>query len=105
VEKKVAFDGFQINDSSFDEARATARHSDAVMYKETDHGLRYYVKQGTERVVSDRPTTHAKAMAMGVTLDPSYAFPLPILGINYLNFQYRGRQDTQLAILFAGVLA
>ncbi len=105
VEKMVAFDDFQINDSSFEEARATARHSNAVMYKETDHGLRYYVKQGTERVVSDRPTTHAKAMAMGVTVDPSYAFPLPILGINYLNFQFRGRQDTQLAILFAGVLA
>jgi hypothetical protein len=105
VEKMVAFDDFRVNDSSFEEARATARHSDAVMYKETDHGLRYYVKQGTERVVSDRPTTHAKAMAMGITLDPSYAFPLPILGINYLNFQFRGRQDTQLAILFAGVLA
>jgi hypothetical protein len=105
VEKMVAFDDFQVNDSSFEEARATARHNDGIMYKETDHGLRYYVKQGTERVVSDRPTTHAKAMAMGVTLDPSYAFPLPILGINYLNFQFRGRQDTQLAILFAGVLA
>jgi hypothetical protein len=42
---------------------------------------------------------------MGVTLDPSYAFPLPIFGINYLNFEFRGRPDTQLAVLFAGVLA
>ena len=41
---------------------------------------------------------------MGVTLDPSYAFPLPIFGINYLNFQF-GSPDTQLAMLFAGVLA
>jgi hypothetical protein len=44
-------------------------------------------------------------MAMGVTLDPSYAFPLPIFGINYLDFEFRGRTDTQLAVLFAGVLA
>ena len=29
----------------------------------------------------------------------------PILGINYLNFEFLGRQDTQLAVLFAGVLA
>ena len=75
------------------------------MYRETDNGLRYYVKQGDERVVSERATRTARAMAMGVTLDPSYAFPLPILGINYLNFEFRGRQDTQLAVLFAGVLA
>ncbi len=74
------------------------------MYRETDGGLRYYVKEGGRRVVSERPTTHAKALAMGVTLDPSYAFPLPIFGINYLNFQF-GSPDTQLAILFAGVLA
>ena len=44
-------------------------------------------------------------MAMGVTIDPSFAFPLPIFGINYLNFEFGGRQDTQLAMLFAGVLA
>ena len=43
-------------------------------------------------------------MAMGVTIDPSYAFPLPIFGINYLDFEFGG-PDSQLALLFAGVLA
>ena len=105
VEKIVAFEDFRVNDPGFEEARASARRSDSVMYRETDKGLRYYVKQGNERVVSERATRTARAMAMGVTLDPSYAFPLPILGINYLNFEFRGRQDTQLAVLFAGVLA
>ena len=74
------------------------------MYRETDRGLRYYVKDGDTRVVSDRSTKSARAMAMGVTLDPSYAFPLPIFGINYLDFEFHG-PDSQLAILFAGVLA
>jgi len=37
---------------------------------------------------------------MGVTIDPSYAFPLPILGINYLDFEF-GNPDTRLALLFA----
>ena len=41
---------------------------------------------------------------MGVYIDPSYAFPLPIFGINYLNFAFGG-PDSQLAVLFAGVLA
>ena len=105
VEKVVAFDDFRVNDSGFDESRTAARRSERIMYRETDKGLRYFVKQGDTRVVSDHATRTARAMAMGVTLDPSYAFPLPIFGINYLNFQFRGRDDTQLAILFAGVLA
>ena len=105
VEKRVTFTDFRVNDPRFSESRGEARRSQNIMYRETDRGLRYYVKKGDERVVSERATTKAKAMAMGVTLDPSYAFPLPIFGINYLNFEFRGRADTQLAILFAGVLA
>jgi hypothetical protein len=55
-------------------------------------------------VVSERPTLSAKAMAMGTTVDPSFDFPLPIFGINYLDFEF-GSPDTQLALLFGGVLA
>jgi hypothetical protein len=74
------------------------------MYRDTDRGIRYYVKEGDGRVVSDRATTKAKAMAIGTTIDPSYGYPLPIFGINYLDFEFGGR-DSQLAMLFAGVLA
>ena len=104
VEKRVTFRNFQVNDAGFDEARAAARAGDRVMYKDTDLGLRHYIKQGEMRVVSNRPSSSVKAMAMGVTLDPSYAFPLPMFGINYLDFEF-GNPDTQLALLFAGVLA
>ncbi len=104
VEKSVVFSDFRVNPEDFEGSRAEARRSDRIMYRETDRGLRYYVKQGDTRVVSDRATSSARAMAMGVTLDPSYAFPLPIFGINYLDFEFRG-PDSQLAILFAGVLA
>jgi hypothetical protein len=105
VEKSVAFSDFIVNGADFVESRQAARAGDRIMYRETDQGLRYYVKQGTDRVVSDRATQKAKAMAMGVTIDPSFGFPLPIFGINYLNFALGGRQDSQLAMLFAGVLA
>jgi hypothetical protein len=105
VEKQVVFSDFRVNDERFAEARVEARRSENVMYRETDRGLRYYVKEGDTRVVSERATRSVRAMAMGLTLDPSYAFPLPIFGINYLNFELRRRSDTQLAILFAGVLA
>jgi len=104
VEKEVSFGDFRVNDAQFDASRASARRSDRVMYRETDRGLRYYVKKGEERVISETLTSSVKAMAMGVYLDPSYAFPLPIFGINYLNFGLGGSDETQLALLFGGVL-
>jgi hypothetical protein len=104
VEKSVEFGDFRINPEAFDRERASARESDRVMYRETVRGLRYFVKENGTRIVSDRPTNHAKALAIGTTIDPSYAFPLPMLGIDYLNFQF-GSPNQQLAILFAGVLA
>ena len=103
VEKTVGFTDFDVNTRGFEEARSEARGSTRVMYRETDHGLRYFVKEGEKRVISERPTRSIRALAIGTTIDPSYAFPLPMFGINYLNFEF-GNPDTQLAILFAGVL-
>ena len=60
------------------------------MYRETDRGLRYYVKEGGTRVVSDRADQSARRRwRWASTLDPSYAFPLPIFGINYLELRVR----------------
>ena len=104
VEKLVRFHDVRVNDLEFATAREAARSGDRIMFRETNAGLRYYMKEGGQRVVSEHPTQSAKAMAMGVYIDPSYAFPLPILGINYLNFAFGG-PDSQLALLFGGVLA
>jgi len=104
VERDAILRDITVNAESFAGSRLEARRGPHVMYKDTERGLRYFVKQGDERVVSDRPTMTAKAAAMGVTIDPSYAFPLPIFGINYLNFAFHN-PDTQFAMLFGGVLA
>jgi hypothetical protein len=104
VERDALITDFDVNDPAFEGSRTEARRGPHVMYRDTNRGLRYFVKQGDTRVVSDRPTTKAKAMAMGLTIDPSYAFPLPIFGINYLNFSF-GSPDNQFAMLFGGVLA
>lgn len=104
VEKRVSFSEFVVNDDDFVERRAAARLSDRVMFRETPNGLRHYVKREGARVVSDRLSEGAKAMAIGVVLDPTYAFPLPIFGINYVDFSFLDR-NSQLAMLFAGVLA
>ena len=105
LEKSAAFSDFHVNATDFDQIRAAARQSDHIMYRETDRGLRYYIKEGEQRVVSERATTRARAMAMGLLVDPSFGYPLPIFGLNILDFEFRGRPDTQFALLFAGVLA
>jgi len=74
------------------------------MYRDTQRGLRYLVKRDGERVVADRATTSARALAIGTVVDPSYDFPLPVLGLNYLDFDFLGK-NSQLALLFGGVLA
>ena len=104
VEREITLRDVVVNGEAFAGSRLEARRGPRVMYRDTDQGLRYFVKQGDARVVSDRPTMTAKAAAMGVMIDPSYAFPLPIVGINYLNFSFRN-PETQLAMLFGGVLA
>ena len=105
VERRIAFTGYEIAPADFAAQRAEARAGSKTMYRDTEAGVRYFVKEGEQRVVSDIATTRAKALALGVTLDPGFEFPLPIGGINYLNFRFLGRQDTQVAVLFAGVLA
>ena len=48
VEKSVAFSDFRVNPEAFEGSREEARRSDRIMYRETDRGLRYYVKEGAE---------------------------------------------------------
>jgi hypothetical protein len=102
VEKDDWYSDFHVDAPDFTARRAAARTSDHIMYRDTDQGVRYLVKQGGDRVVSDQLTRRSKALAMGTRIDPAFDFPLPILGIDYLNFDFLGK-NSQLAMLFAGV--
>ncbi|MBW1883646.1 MAG: hypothetical protein JRJ58_08975 [Deltaproteobacteria bacterium] len=104
VEKKITVSSFELNPPDFAERRSVAHSSDHIMLRETDEGLRYLVKRGDERVVSEELTRTATALAMGVMIDPALDYPLPIFGLNRLDFDFLGR-DLQFALLFGGVLA
>lgn len=105
VERRITFSDYAIAPGDFAAQRQAARAGARTMYRDTDLGVRYFIKDGDGRVVSDVATTRAKALALGLTIDPGFKYPLPIGGINYLNFRFLGRPDTQVAVLFAGVLA
>ena len=70
----------------------------------TDQGVRYLVKQGETRVVSDQMTTSTRALVFGADVDPSFKYPLPIGGLDIIDFNFL-HKDLQLALLFGGVLA
>ena len=103
VERGIHFDGFRLNAPTFAAERDAARATDNVMYRDTDEGLRYLVKKDGVRVVQTATTT-ALAGLVGLTYDPAYDYPLPLAGINYLDFDFLGK-DNQLALVFGGVLA
>ena len=103
VERGIHFDGFELNASDFTARRESARSSDHVMYRDTGEGLRYLVKRDGQRVVQDSTAT-ALAGLIGITYDPSYDYPLPLIGLNYLDFNFWNKGN-QLAVVFGGVLA
>ena len=103
VTRNVDFTDFRVNDASFAAEREQARQSDDIMYRDTDRGLRHLVKQGDQRVVSDTLKTSAKALALGTIVDPSYDYPLPLVGIDYVNFNFLNR-GLQFGFIFSGVL-
>ena len=104
LERVIEYHGFELNPANFAEQRAAARSSEQLMYRDTDEGVRYFVKRGTTRVVSTQATSSARAFAMGADVDPSFDYPLPIAGWNILDFNFMHR-DMQLALLFGGVIA
>ncbi len=104
VTRNMDFTAFRVNVASFAEERQQARQSDDIMYRDTDKGLRHLVKQGTERVVSDTVKANAQALALGTIVDPSFDYPLPLFGIDYVNFNFLNK-GLQFGFIFSGVLA
>jgi len=104
VERETRLTDFVLNAQTFVQDRTAARDSNRIMYRDTDHGVRYLVKEGESRVVSDHLTTSTRALAFGVDVDPSLDYPLPIGGIDIIDFNFLNR-NLQLALLYGGVIA
>jgi hypothetical protein len=104
VERETFLTEVRVNDADFAAARREVLASDATMVRDTAKGLRYLVKQEDgERVVKegfDRDKLFALA---GLFYDDALDFPLPLGGINYFSFDFRGT-GKQLNVFFAGAL-
>lgn len=106
VEREALMTHLSINAEGFAERREALFSSDTTIVRDTDKGLRYLVpdKETGERVVQDEFDKSRLFLVGGVFHDESLDFPLPLGGINFFSFDYRGT-GTQVNLFFAGVLA
>jgi hypothetical protein len=106
VEKEVLLSDLAINADGFDDRRQATYDSDATVVRDTADGLRYLVvdKDTGQRVVQDEFDKDRLFLVGGTFYDESLDYPLPLAGINYFSFDFRGTGN-QANLFFAGVLA
>lgn len=105
VEKEQLLTAITINGADFSSRRDLVLASDVTMVRDTEAGLRYLVQNeaGTGREVKEGFDANKLFAIGGVFYDESLDFPLPLAGINYFSFDFRGRGQ-QANAFFAGAL-
>jgi hypothetical protein len=105
VERATALSSVRINGEDFEAARQKVEASKVTMVRDTDHGLRYLVKDGdnSERVVKEGFSKSKLFAVGGVFYDSSLSYPLPLAGLNYFSLDFKGTGE-QVNVFFAGAL-
>jgi hypothetical protein len=105
VEREVTLTGVEINPVDFEARREVKLASEATMVRDTEAGMRYLVtdEETGERVVQEELDTTRLFLVGGVFWDESQDFPLPLAGVNWLSFDFRGT-GAQANVFFAGPL-
>lgn len=106
VEKEVLLTGVTVNGPQFDQRREALLASEATVVRDTDKGLRYLVASetpGGERTVKEGFDTSRLLGLGGVFYDDSLDYPVPLVGVNYIDLEFGGAKR-QLNAFFGGVL-
>jgi hypothetical protein len=103
-EREIRFGEPRMNDPGFRASMAEAEASDRRILQETGEGLKYLEKQpdGTRKIQMD-PKTGRLFAAGGFYYDKSLDYPLPLVGINYFDYDYR-KTNTQVNLLATGAV-
>ncbi len=104
VEREIQLTGIEINPTEFEARRQAALGSEATMVRDTEEGLRYLVvdNETGERVVKEDDKTRMFILG-GAFYDEAQDGPLPLGGVNWLSFDWRGT-GTQADLFIAGPL-
>lgn len=105
VERETVLSDVEVNGAGFEERRAAVMASDVTMVRDTERGLRYLVKEegSEERVVQEGFDTSRLFALGGVFYDDALDYPLPLAGVNYFDFDFKGTGN-QLNAFFGGAL-
>lgn len=104
VEREVLLTDIRINPDGYETARAQVLDSEVTMVRDTEKGLRYLVNdEDGNRIVKDELDKSRLFLVGGVFYDESLDFPLPLAGVNWLNFDWRGT-GTQTNVFWGGPL-
>ncbi len=104
VEREINLSNIEINPAGFDERRQVLLASEATMVRDTEAGLRYLEldRETGERVVKEEDKTRMFIVG-GAFYDEAQDGPLPLGGVNWLSFDWRGT-GTQADLFLAGPL-
>lgn len=104
IERETLLSNVQINPPDFAARHKSVEDTDVTMVRDTDHGLRYLVKNGAGPRVVKEGYAQSKLFALaGLFVDDSLSYPLPLAGVNYFTFNFRNT-GRQVNIFFAGAL-
>jgi hypothetical protein len=104
IERESVLTDIRLDDASFSSNREETWQSKDTMVRETEKGVRYLEKtKDGSRVVTEN-TRHGKLFGLaGLFYDGSYDYPLPLLGVYWVDLD-AGRRHDQVQVLFGGVL-
>ncbi len=105
VEREILLTEVRVNDDDFEQRREAVLNSDVTMVRDTDEGFRFLEldEETGERIVKEEIDTSRRFLLAGALYDESLDFPVPLAGINWLWFDWRGT-GTQANVFFAGPL-
>ncbi|MFY9550634.1 MAG: hypothetical protein WAU32_05735, partial [Thermoanaerobaculia bacterium] len=106
IERYVQMHDVEINPPDFRKRLEEAYASKSQMVRDTDQGLRYLVPDPNApaaRVVEEKLSRKSLFGLTGVFYQTGQDYPLPLLGVQYFNFDLFGK-GKQLSVFFAGVL-
>jgi hypothetical protein len=104
IERESVLTDVRLDDASFRAEREEAFASKDTMVRDTEKGVRYLekTKDGGRVVTEDRKRGHLFGLG-GLFYDGSYDYPLPILGVYWVDLDASKRHD-QVQVLFGGVI-
>lgn len=104
AERDIRFSNFKVNDPGFAAVVAEAEASSKPILEETRKGLRYLNKQPDgSRVLEMEPQTSRWFGVAGTYYDKSLDYPLPLIGVNYFDYDYK-KTKTQVNLFVAGAV-